>query len=79
MPPLIKPVGLGIICKLMDSWGFGPEGDYPVPCDYKNIIKDSPCVGSKYEQRKERPRDVAMKAVMKELRQLIAEELQGAS
>ena len=73
------PSELTTFCKLMDSWGFGPEGDYPVPCDYKNIIKDSNCVGSKYEQRKERPRDVAMKAVMKELRQLIAEELQGAS
>ena len=73
------PFELTTFCKLMDSWGFGPEGDYPVPCDYKNIIKDSNCVGSKYEQRKERPRDVAIKAVMKELRQLIAEELQGAS
>ena len=73
------PSELTTFCKLMDSWGFGPEGDYPVPCDYKNIIKDSPCVDSNYEQRKERPRDVAIKAVMKELRQLIAEELQGAS
>ena len=73
------PFELTTFCKLMDSWGFGPEGDYPVPCDYQNIIKDRPCVDSKYEQRKERPRDVAIKAVMKELRQLIAEELQGAS
>ncbi|MBR1666210.1 MAG: hypothetical protein IJ699_08325 [Bacteroidaceae bacterium] len=73
------PSELTTFCKLMDSWGFGPEGDYPVPCDYQNIIKDSPCVDSNYEQRKERPRDVAIKAVMKELRQLIAEELQGAS
>ena len=73
------PFELTTFCKLMDSWGFGPEGDYPVPCDYKNIIKDSDCVKSNYEQRKERPRDVAIKAVMKELRQLIAEELQGAS
>ena len=73
------PFELTTFCKLMDSWGFGPEGDYPVPCDYKNIIKYSECVDSNYEQRKERPRDVAMKAVMKKLRQLIAEELQGAS
>ena len=73
------PFELTTFCKLMDSWGFGPEGDYPVPCDYQNIIKDRPCVDSNYEQRKERPRDVAIKAVMKELRQLIAEELQGAS
>jgi len=73
------PFELTTFCKLMDSWGFGPEGDYPVPCDYKNIIKYSECVDSNYEQRKGRPRDVAIKAVMKELRQLIAEELQGAS
>lgn len=73
------PSELTTFCKLMDSWGFGPEGDYPVPCDYQNIIKYSECVDSNYEQRKERPRDVAIKAVMKELRQLIAEELQGAS
>ena len=69
------PYGMKDFCRLMDEWGFGKDGVYPVPCIYSSIAGYSERLQPDYEKRKHNSRESPMIPIIEEFRRIIAEEM----